>query len=233
MNKYGRFSLTFSCFAIVMFAAATVSASVVISGTRVIYPSDAREVSVKLSNVGKKPVLVQSWVDSGDSKAKPETIHVPFVLTPPINRVEAGKGQTLRISQTGEALPTDRESIFWLNILEIPAKDPKLKNENYLQMAFRSRIKFFYRPVNLAGNANSAVNNFKWKTEGKQLIATNSGPYYVSFVTLSVKRKKVEGKMVAPFSSESFSLASVKGDEITGEFVNDYGAIAKFTARIM
>ena len=233
MNKYGRFSLTFSCLATLIFAAATVSASVVISGTRVIYPSDAREVSVKLSNVGKKPVLIQSWVDNGDSKAKPETIHVPFVLTPPINRVEAGKGQTLRISQTGEALPTDRESIFWLNVLEIPAKDPQFKNENHLQMAFRSRIKFFYRPVNLAGNANSAVNAFKWTTDGKQIIATNPGPYYVSFVTLSVKSKKVEGEMVAPFSSHPFNLTSAKGDEITGEFVNDYGAIAKFTARIL
>lgn len=233
MKKYGRFSLIFSCFATLMFATATVSASVVISGTRVIYPSDAREVSVKLSNVGKKPVLIQSWVDNGDSKANPETIHVPFVLTPPINRVEAGKGQTLRISQTGEALPTDRESIFWLNVLEIPAKDPQLKNENHLQMAFRSRIKFFYRPVNLAGSANSAVTTFKWTTDGNQIIATNPGPYYVSFVTLSVKNKKVEGKMVAPFSSESFGLSSAKGDEITGEFVNDYGAIAKFTARIL
>ncbi|CAI2124777.1 putative chaperone protein EcpD [Serratia fonticola] len=36
-------------------------ASVVISGTRVIYPSDAREVSVKISNVGPSPVLLQAW----------------------------------------------------------------------------------------------------------------------------------------------------------------------------
>ena len=232
MKKYCRFSLTFSCFILLALAATSVSAGVVISGTRVIYPSDAREVSVKLSNVGKKPVLVQSWIDSGDSKAKPETIHVPFILTPPINRVESGKGQTLRISQTGEALPTDRESIFWLNVLEIPAKNAQLKNENQLQMAFRSRIKLFYRPVNLAGSAISAINKFKWSTDGKRITVTNPEPYYVSFVTLSVKGKKVDGEMIAPFSTHAFDLPGIKGDIITGEFVNDYGAIVNFEFKI-
>jgi len=37
-------------------------ASVIISGTRVIYPSDQKELTVKLDNVGKSPVLVQSWI---------------------------------------------------------------------------------------------------------------------------------------------------------------------------
>ncbi len=233
MNNFARFSLTVSCFALLALIAPAASAGVIISGTRVIYSSDAREVSVKLTNVGKRPVLVQSWIDDGDTKATPETIHVPFVLTPPINRIEAGKGQTLRISQTGELLPTDRESIFWLNVLEIPAKDPLLKNENHLQMAFRSRIKFFYRPANLGTNVNAAINSFKWSTDGKKITATNPGPYYVSFVTLSVNNKDISGEMVAPFSSHSFNLASVKGDKVKGELVNDYGAIVKFESTVL
>lgn len=34
-------------------------AEIVIHGTRVIYPSDAREVTLQLSNNGSKPALVQ------------------------------------------------------------------------------------------------------------------------------------------------------------------------------
>lgn len=98
-------------------------ASVVISGTRVIYSSEAKDVTVKLNNVGKAPVLIQSWIDDGDMTVKPENIRVPFILTPPINRVDPGKGQTLRLSYTGAALPMDKESVFWLNVLEIPAKN--------------------------------------------------------------------------------------------------------------
>ena len=111
--------------ALCFFSAQSV-AGVVVTGTRVIYPSNAKEVSVRLDNKGKSPVLIQSWIDSGDASATPENIQVPFILTPPINRVEPSKGQTLRLSYTGGPQPADRESVFWLNILEIPAK-PKGK----------------------------------------------------------------------------------------------------------
>lgn len=207
-------------------------ASIVITGTRVIYPSDAKEVSVKLNNAGKLPVLVQSWIDKGDANAKPESIKAPFILTPPINRVEAGKGQTLRISYTGEALPTDKETVFWLNVLEIPAKSKANTAENYLQMAFRSRIKFFYRPVGLPGDANEAANVVTWTGKGNSLLANNPTPYYVSFVTLSVNGKKIEGSMVAPYSSLNVKLPGHVGSKISGEYVNDYGAIRHFNAII-
>ena len=55
------------------FASAVVApatqAEIVIHGTRVIYPSDAREVTLQVSNNGSKPALVQAWLDEGDSKA--------------------------------------------------------------------------------------------------------------------------------------------------------------------
>lgn len=207
-------------------------ASIVITGTRVIYPSDAKEVSVKLNNAGKQPVLIQSWIDRGDADAKPESIKVPFILTPPINRVEASKGQTLRISYTGEVLPTDKESVFWLNVLEIPAKNQVRTADNYLQMAFRSRIKFFYRPVGLQGDANDAANVVSWTGKGSSLLANNPTPYYVSLVTLSVNGRKIEGSMIAPYSTLSVKLPGNAGNKITGEYVNDYGAIRNFAAII-
>ena len=212
--------------------AAPAVASIVITGTRVIYPSDAKEVSVKLNNAGKLPVLVQSWIDKGDANAKPESIKVPFILTPPINRVEAGKGQTLRISYTGEALPTDKESVFWLNVLEIPAKSKVSTAENYLQMAFRSRIKFFYRPVGLQGDANEAAKAVTWTAKGNTLLANNPTPYFVSFVTLSTSGKKIEGSMVAPYSVLTVKLSGHAGSKVSGEYVNDYGAIRNFNAII-
>lgn len=147
MNKFARsflYGLSASLLLALSYAA---SASVVITGTRVIYPSDAREVSVKLANKGKKPVLIQSWIDDGDVKAKPETIHVPFILTPPINRVEPDKSQTLRISYTGKLLPTDRETVYWLNVLEIPAKNPYLKTATCCKWPFARALNYFSVPL--------------------------------------------------------------------------------------
>lgn len=217
--------------AIALFSSSSL-ASVVLSGTRVIYPSDAKEVSVKINNVGPSPVLLQSWIDNGDPNAKPSAIKVPFVLTPPMNRVEQGKGQTLRISYAGGSLPMDKESVFWLNVLEVPAKSEDKTNENRLQMAFRTRIKLFYRPAGLPGNANDAFKAVTWNTQGGKVQATNPTPFYVNFVNLSVNGKKLDNAMVAPRSSMVLNLAGNGGSKISGSVVNDYGAVNPFDAVI-
>ncbi|WP_114194432.1 fimbria/pilus periplasmic chaperone [Edaphovirga cremea] len=232
MSFFSRIPHQVFCLATVVLFSTSSLASVVISGTRVIYPSDAREVSVKLSNVGSTPVLIQSWIDTGDSTAKPSAIRVPFVLTPPINRVEPSKGQTLRISYAGGALPMDKESVFWLNVLEVPAKNAAKADENTLQMAFRSRIKLFYRPAGLTGNANDAAKAVTWSAKGNTLQATNPTPYYVSFANVMVNSKKVDGLMVAPRGNQIFALPANAGNKVSGEFVNDYGAVNSFDAII-
>ena len=74
-------------------------ASVVITGTRIIYPAPAREVSVQIKNVGAVPALVQVWLDRGDDSAQPGSAaaQTPFLLTPPIARLEPKRGQTIRL----------------------------------------------------------------------------------------------------------------------------------------
>lgn len=215
----------------VLFSASSV-ASIVISGTRVIYPAQAKEVSVKINNTGTSAVLLQSWIDNGDPDAKPSAIRVPFVLTPPMNRVEPGKGQTLRISFTGGALPMDKESVFWLNVLEVPTIAQAKTAENRLQMAFRSRLKFFYRPAGLQGDANHAAKAIIWSSQGNRLQATNPTPFYASLVSLSVNGKMLDHAMMAPFSTMILDLPANSASKVTGGFVNDYGAVNTFDAVI-
>ncbi|HIF2548603.1 TPA: fimbria/pilus periplasmic chaperone [Salmonella enterica] len=38
------------------------SAAIVINTTRVVYPQNEREVTVRIDNQGKGPVLLQSWI---------------------------------------------------------------------------------------------------------------------------------------------------------------------------
>ena len=53
----------------------------------------------------------------------------------------------------GEGLPSDRESLFWLNIMEIPLK---VEDPNSVQFAIRQRLKLFYRPPALLGGSAEA-----------------------------------------------------------------------------
>lgn len=208
-------------------------ANIVITGTRAIYSSGDKEVSVKVNNKGKGPVLIQSWIDNGDANASPDTIRVPFIITPPMNRVDAEKGQTLRISYTDVvSLPSDRESVFWLNVLEIPPSNAKSADINKLQVAFRSRIKLFYRPASLKEDSTKAAESMKWDVNGGQLTAINNSPYYVTLLGIRADNSKVKGSgdMVAPFGRlaiKSKGGSFARGQHISWQYINDWGAVKK------
>lgn len=213
-------------------------AGVVITGTRLVYPAAQKEITVKLNNNGTRPALVQSWVDTGDVKSSPTSSKAPFVLTPPVSRIDPSKGQSLRLMYTGTALPTDKESVFWLNVLEIPPKMEGNVDLNVLQMAFRSRIKIFYRPDGLPGNPTDAQQQLQWKViavdGGYALQAYNPTAYHVSQVELALsvgsQRYESESGMVSPGQSQIFALPTLKsqpGANAQVEFnaINDYGAL--------
>ncbi|TAI77335.1 hypothetical protein C1459_13710, partial [Klebsiella pneumoniae] len=42
----------------------------------------------QLSNNADRPALAQAWLDNGDADATPDTITTPFIITPPISRVD-------------------------------------------------------------------------------------------------------------------------------------------------
>ena len=208
-------------------------ASLIITGTRIIYPATQKNVSVQISNVGELPALMQVWIDNGDSRALPEEIKTPFVLTPPISRIEANKGQTLRLTYTGEPLPNDRESLFYFNVLEIPPKpNGETVSENYLQIAVRSRIKLFFRPQHLPFAADDAYAKVQWRLEGETtLVADNPTPYFITYtdVYLSQNGQKIgvkETGMVAPFAQLKFQLVKKAATKATVNWkvINDYGA---------
>ncbi|WP_162557559.1 fimbria/pilus periplasmic chaperone, partial [Klebsiella pneumoniae] len=67
------------------------------NGTRFIYPGNEKEITVQLSNTPARPALAQPWLNSGDADAPPDPIPPPFIIPPPISRVDAKSGQTLRI----------------------------------------------------------------------------------------------------------------------------------------
>ncbi|MBN3734950.1 fimbria/pilus periplasmic chaperone [Burkholderia sp. Tr-20390] len=212
-------------------------ASVVISGTRIIFPAHEREVTIKITNEGKTPALIQTWLDKGSANESPDKIDVPFILTPSMFRMEPGKGQTLRLIYSKEPLPADKESLFWLNVLEIPPKAAANDDRNKVQMAFRSRIKVMFRPDGLPGSAATAHKQVKWEVVREQgkyaLKATNPTPYVVNFgsVALTSGDTKYDARMgfVLPGSTKLFpidGLTFVPAGDAKVDFstIDDWGA---------
>lgn len=224
-------------------------ANIVLGGTRIIYPQGEREVTIALSNKGSAPALVQSWMDDGAAHSTPENSSAPFLIMPPITRIEAQASQTLRILFNGTPLPTTRESLFWLNVLEIPPVSAEAREKNNLLLAIQSRIKVFYRPASVSGSLHEAAESLKWAwvKDGAQwqLRCTNTSPFYVSFAqlsTLKAGQTLVNGdgtQMVEPGGEIAFkltpaahSIAGLKEGQVRFEYINDYGALKQVDALV-
>jgi chaperone protein EcpD len=221
------------------------AAGIVITGTRVVYPAAQREVTINIRNTGDTPSLVQAWIDAGNPEEKPGESKVPFVLTPPLFRLDPTKSQSLRMVYTHDALPEDRESLFWLNVLDIPPRAAgNSEQPNRLEMAFKHRMKVFFRPAKLAGSAADAPARLTWKLvsrDGKLVgvQASNPGAYHVSLTQVSITvaghAAVAKADMIDPFANRTFELpeplAATTGTvPVEFWFINDYGGSVKATA---
>ncbi|MGQ8776520.1 fimbrial biogenesis chaperone [Serratia sp. NA_112.1] len=213
--------------------------SMTISGTRIIFPASEKEVNVRTINKGSLPALVQVWVDEGQTNADLNSAKIPFIVTPPVYRVEPSKGQSVRMIYNGMTLPQDRESVFWFNLLEIPPKSKSSSSDQKLELAFRTRIKIFYRPVKLEkSNSELEKNKLQWDVvndnqRGVGIKVTNRTPYYFSFDSASIisqgRKIALSVDMVSPNGSRIFFPENKLGEgtrisELEYRLLNDYGA---------
>lgn len=153
-----------------LLVATQVAASISLSSTRIVFDGDHKEANITVRN-GNQDVLIQSWVDASDAQANA----APFAVTPPLARIFAKEQQLLRILYEGAGMPTDRESVVWLNVQEIPQA---ATTENTLQLAVRQRIKIFFRPAGLPGSALVAPTQLEWQLvkRGAESLLTVKNP---------------------------------------------------------
>lgn len=198
---------------------ATAQAGVVMGGTRVIYEEGKREATITVTNMDTRvPYLVQSWVEN---QAADDKRPVPFVVTPPLFRLDPEQENVLRISFTGGALPTDRESVYWLCVKNIAPTQKAASNK--LQINVKSKFKLFWRPKGL-GEAKDAWQKLTFTRQGNRLVAHNPTPFYVSLYSLTVGGKAIpEPGMIAPKSSQIWT--GVGSGQVTWRAINDSGGI--------
>lgn len=190
MNKKVCLALVACVSGVMLLCPLDAAAGVIIHGTRVIYPAERQEVVVRLENKGTRPALVQTWLDDGDRYSTAATAKAPLSASPPIFRIEPHQQQALRLRYSGEPLPADRESLFWLNVLEVPPSAAKGEENNQIELAFRTRLRVFARPQGLPYSVANAAAKLHWKLvphdRGYALQATNPTPYHVSLASIDL-----------------------------------------------
>ena len=178
----------------------TANAGVIIGGTRLIFDGAKKEASISINNPDSTPYLIQSWIDMQEGNSG----KAPFIITPPLYRLDGGQKNIERIVMTG-ALPQERESLFWLNIKAIPSAS---KQTNSLQIAVKTRIKLIYRPEGLrASTPEEQANKLTWQRTGNNLEVKNPTQYVINFNEITLAGKKLDDvTYVLPGASARFAL---------------------------
>ena len=205
--------------ALLPLALMTANAGVIIGGTRVIFEGAKKEATINITNPDNTPYLIQSWIDMQDGVSG----KTPFIITPPLYRLDGGQKNLERIVMTG-SLPQEQESLFWLNIKAIPSAS---KQMNALQIAVKTRIKLIYRPDGLrASTPEEQATKLTWQQSGNAIQVNNPTPYVISFNEITLGGRKLDDvTYVLPGASARFLLPEgVSGHSLTFKVINDYGS---------
>ncbi|WP_387463615.1 molecular chaperone [Photorhabdus sp. RM323S] len=210
-----------------------------INTTRIIYPADSHATTASVSNTSKEAVyLMQVTVSStfeGDKTA-------PFLVTPPLFRIEPDSQNQVRIIKTGPSLPADRESLFWFTAKAIPlsSESDNRSRKNVsggIQFAIANTIKLMYRPSGLSVSPEQGFGSLRFKPTAAGITVTNPSPYYITLTSLKVGGQEVmmqqKANMVSPFSDLSLLL---KGGhypaKVSWTVINDLGGESTYQGEI-
>lgn len=190
------------------FISDNVQASVTILGSRIIYPGNALSVDVQLKNNDNIPYVIQAWLDNGNMDSQPgDKSDVPFIITPPLFRIQPLTGQVLRIRFIPNvSLPQDRETIYWFNSLQIPPGNIQAESgRNSIVLMLRNRMKLFYRPKAI-GQPVNVFDGVKVTMQKEGVEINNTQPWYLSLTEVAIKtagkKTACEAEMIAPFAKK-------------------------------
>ncbi|TNU04770.1 fimbrial chaperone, partial [Escherichia coli] len=156
---------------------------------------------------------------------------VYMVPAPPFFKVRPKEKQIIRIMRTASVLPSDRESLFWLNVQEIPPK-PKVSEGNVLAVAVNTKVKLIYRPKALVTGRHDAEKKMQIIHRGTETYLVNPTPYYfaVTGITVNGQPVKLSDSVMdkisqfAPKSEVALGHLSLNGT-IMVQAVNDWGGM--------
>ena len=227
-------------FSFLLLSALSVSpgdAALTIEGSRIIFPDNQQEATLRLLNASDLPIVVQAWIDDGAPQGTPETAgDTPVIPIPSLFRIDPARTRYLRLLATHLPQPQDRESLYWLNLVEVPAGASTPEAQTMLKVKVRIQLKLFYRPASLLKRAGSQAAAQQFSIESvsgvNRLRVTNPTPFYISYSGAEVIGEKgkavplAEMDIVAPFTSHSFPLPQAldeKPVQIRYALINDRG----------
>ncbi|HDL7751856.1 TPA: fimbrial chaperone [Yersinia enterocolitica] len=160
-------------------------AAFVLNSTRYIFDEKKENISLQVDNESPQEYGGQIWIENQEQSDK----NVYFAPSPTFFKVAGQHKQVLRILKINDTLPKDKESLFWINVQEIP-KAPK-DGANALSIALHTQVKMIYRPDILKGKRENAEKNIKLINDESGTVLFNDSPYYFAVINVKQNGKPV------------------------------------------
>lgn len=222
------------------FVSISAFAGISLDGTRIIFPASSsnqgQSIGVTSSQQSTVPYLVKAQVLADVYGEQQQT---PFSVTPSLFRLEPGNTNQLRVLKTGqETLPQNKESIFYLRVIAVPAgtkgeTNSKTELGGSITVSTGTIIKLFYRPEGLSMTHKKAMSSLQFLRRDNALLVKNPSPYFITLSSLSIDGKALavsvrkQNTTIAPFSEMSYPDMNALG-KVTWQSINDYGGTELF-----
>ncbi|MGK0599120.1 fimbrial biogenesis chaperone [Yokenella regensburgei] len=210
-------------------------AAVNLNTTRVVFNAGATQRSVTLSNDGDYPVVVQSWVDDGNPENTPSQARAPFVVLPPVMKLMPGQQREIRVMTTGQGLPQDRESLYWLNVYQIPALPVSATAGEKVRLVLRNQLKVLWRPKAVGRLTEKSINQLTFIRKYGVIYAKNDSMWNITLAEASCGAFSSGGMVVPPWAERPLSalVTAVSGcNTINFTVINDDGNRWGFRAEV-
>lgn len=245
------------CLFILLWVPLVALCGVIPEKSRIIFNGKNTLQSYVLVNTNIYPVVVQLWVDNGEFNKNPELTSAPFVVTPVMSKMEPAKINEMKVLYTEDdgKMPSDRETLYWLNIFEVPPINNNKTTEHEITLSMLTQIKLIYRPRNLDINPLDLVNTldglvFRLTTNDKNTLdmtIENPTAYVASLAQVAlqgeVKNKEaplqpdeLSSVTILPKTSKTISIALNRSSSdiqhIEYWLIDDQGKFIKKRAKV-
>lgn len=212
------------CGTVSLFICSQAMAAFTLNSTRYIYNQGQKNTTIEVTNNADKTYGGQVWIENVNKKDS----KVYMVGQPPFFKISSKGKQLIRIMNVDTSLPEDRESLFWINVQEVPPK-PASTEGNVLAIAMNTKVKLFYRPKTIEAGRDGAEKKLQLIQKDGSSWLKNPTPYYFAVLDLKIDGKSVnlpdsvrkDLAQLAPF--EEVKLNKLVSGAPSVNAINDWG----------
>lgn len=197
--------------------------SIEINKDKFIFIESINQEIIEINNKTNNDYFIQSWITHYDKENSNE---IPFMITPPLFKIEKDETFSLKIFKTDKIKEEDRETLYRINIKRIPILLSSDNNKNMLHVSVNSVYNLIYRPISIEKDAKDAYKKIEFlKNKNNEFIISNPTPYFITLSSISYDDILIitESKTLPPFKKYNTKKEISGNGIVKWKIFNQYG----------